>query len=793
VRLKEKLKNRELIMLDGAMGTMLESELNLNPGRPYEEANILSPDTVIKIHEAYLKAGSNIILANTFGANSYKLNKFGLKIEDIIPAAVKAAKTAADKYGAFVGLDIGPLGQLIEPMGTLPFDEVYNLFSQQVKLGVLCGVDLIYIETMTDLYEMRAALLAAKEYSSLPVFATMSFDNNGRTFSGCDAASAAITITGLGADAVGVNCSLGPREIYPILKQMSENTSLPLIAKPNAGLPKYVDNKTVFNISAEDFTAQMTDIARLGVSIFGGCCGTNPSFISCMKNPVSKSYIKKSSYVKRSSVCSGTKTVFIDNVAVIGERINPTGKKALKRALINNDIGYILNQAVSQLDAGADILDINVGVPDIDQVKTICRVIKAVQSVCNSPLQIDSNDPDVIEAALRIYNGKAIVNSVTGEQRSLSLILPIIKKYGAAVVGLTLDEDGIPDSAEKRYEIAKKIIDACVKLGIPKEDVYIDCLALTISADQKSAQTTLDALSLVNARLGIKTVLGVSNISFGLPARENINNTFLSMALHAGLNMPIINPNTPGVMDIIYSYKALCGYDKDCKNYICRYSDSKQIKPGGNTAENENKSLEYLILNGIKDGIEFQIKKLLAEYDSMKVIDNYLIPILDRIGVLYETGKIFLPQLISSSEAAKAAFDYINKKADKAGGKNADKKKIILATVKGDVHDIGKNIVKAVLQNYGFEVIDLGCDADIDLIVSTALKTKCGLVGLSALMTTTLKSMEQTISALYAAGYDGDIMVGGAVLDEDYARKIKATHYGKNAQQAADIARKSLL
>lgn len=791
MQLKEKLQNRELITLDGAMGTMLEASYNLSLGRPPEEVNILSPKTVTAVHEAYLKAGSDIILTNTFGASSAKLNKFGLDIKQVIPAAVKAAKAASDRYDACVALDIGPLGQLLEPMGTLCFEDAYDLFKEQVILGVSSGVDLIYIETMSDLYEMRAALLAAKENSNLPVFATMSFDTHGRTFSGCDAASVAITLTALGADAIGVNCSLGPKEILPILNQISAHTHLPLIAKPNAGLPKIAGEKTVFDIKADEFAHDMTAFAQMGVCIVGGCCGTDPEFISLTKKQAQDAYVKRINPTAKSSVCSGSKTVFIDNVAVIGERINPTGKKALKQALINNDMGYILKQAAEQINAGADILDINVGIPDIDQRQTITRIIKAVQGITNTPLQIDSNDPEVIEAALRVYNGKAIVNSVTGEAHSLNTILPIIKKYGGAVVGLTLDEKGIPITSQERFDIAKKIIASAAKYGIPKQDVYIDCLALTISADGTSAIKTLQAIEKVSAKLGVKTLLGVSNISFGLPERKNINNTFLSMALKSGLNMPIVNPNAEGVMEIIYSYKALMGLDENCKNYISKFAGTANDKPSASVIK-QDESLEYLILNGIKDGVEAQVQKLLDTTDGLKIIDEYLIPVLDKVGFMYESGKIFLPQLISSSEAAKAAFDYLNKNIDKSGSQNDKNKQIILATVKGDVHDIGKNIVKVVLQNYGFEVIDLGYDTDIDLIVSTALNTGAKLVGLSALMTTTLKSMEQTITALYNGGYKGEVMVGGAVLDEDYAKKIKATYYAKNAQVAANIARGSL-
>ncbi len=793
VYLRDKLRNKELIILDGAMGTMLNQLYEDGAARIPEEINILSPASVIGVHEAYLNAGSDIVLTNTFGANSHKLNKFNLTCEQIIPKAIRAARDAADKYNALVALDIGPLGQLIEPMGTLKFEDAYKLFKEQIQIGAKYNIDLIYIETMSDLYEVRAALLAAKEYASVPVFVTMSFDENGRTFSGCDASSIALTLEALGADAIGINCSLGPKEILPIIKEMSKETSLPLIAKPNAGLPKIINEQTVFNISADEFAKQMASFAQFGVGILGGCCGTTPEFIRLIKKTASNCYIPRKDIEKQAAICSGTKTLYLNDVFVIGERINPTGKKAMKAALINNDIGYVLKQAVEQLNAGAEILDVNVGIPDINQKDTMIRIIKSIQSISNAPLQIDSNDPEVIEAALRIYNGKAIVNSVTGEEQSLSMILPIIKKYGAAVIGLTLDNNGIPSTAQGRYDIAKKIVDtATKKYKIPRENIYIDCLALTISADSNSANITLDAIKMVKEHLGLNTVLGVSNISFGLPARGVINNIFLTMALYNGLNLPIINPNASETMQTVAAFKALKGIDQGSKNYISLYANNDRIT-ASQTVQSNNKinNIEYLILNGISNDIEKTVDEMLTCLDEMKIINEYLIPILDKLGTLYENGKIFLPQLISSSEVAKTAFDYLNKRSNNSNTIQVQKKKkIILATVKGDVHDIGKNIVKVVLQNYGFEVIDLGYDTDIDLIVQTALSKNILLVGLSALMTTTLKSMEQTISALYKNGYKGAVMVGGAVLDNEYALKIGATFYAKNAQEAANIARK---
>ncbi len=788
-QLNEKLKNRELIFMDGAMGTLLQNNYALAPGRPPEEINLLSAQTVQAVHESYLQAGSNIILTNTFGANRLKMEGYGLCCEEIITAAVHNAKTAAEKYGALVALDIGPIGKLLEPMGTLRFEEAYELFSQQVCIGANCGADLIYIETMSDLYEVKAAVLAAKECTDLPVFVTMTFDQTHRTFTGCDPKSIALTLQGLGVNALGVNCSLGPKDLLPVLDILASTTTLPLIAKPNAGLPQVVDGQTTFEMSAEEFAQSMGSLAAKGISILGGCCGTSPQYIAQTKTAAQEAYQLRTLPKRQSAVSSNTQALSIDRVLVIGERINPTGKKAFKEALTNNDIGYILRQAIEQVDGGADILDINVGLPGIDEKEMMVRVVKALQSVVTCPLQIDSNDPAVIEAALRVYNGKAIVNSVTGEEQAMDAILPIIKKYGAAVVALTLDSGGIAQSAEARCEIAEKILDRARYYGIAKEDVLIDCLTMTIAADQQNAQITLDAIKMVRNKLDVKTVLGVSNVSFGLPSRNFINNTFLTMALNSGLDLPIVNPNAQGTMQIIDTYRLLAQQDSSA-HYISRYSAQTDVAmPTAGAQQGKGQSLEYLILNGIRQGIEASLDSLLAQKDAMDIINTCLIPALDKVGVLYESGKIFLPQLISSAEASKAAFEYLRHKVGTVQSDLSDPRQIIVATVKGDVHDIGKNIVKVVLQNYGFSVIDLGYDTDIDLILQTVEKNDILFVGLSALMTTSLKSMEQTIRALRQSNYTGAIVVGGAVLDDEYAKKIGATYFAKDAMATSNIAK----
>lgn len=789
MELRELIKNR-IFLLDGAMGTMLQNS-GLKLGENPEIFNITEPEKVKEVHKAYLNAGSNMILTNTFGANEHKLKQTGYGTREIVLAGVSLARECADNYGAFVALDIGPIGELFEPMGTLKFEDGYELFKRQIVQGVKSGADAIFIETMTDLYEMKCAVLAAKENSTLPVFATMSFESDMRTFTGCDISSMALTLEGLGVDAIGINCSLGPVEMYPMVSELLKWTTLPVIIKPNAGLPAVIDGETVYSITQGQFADEMEKIIDLGVNIIGGCCGTTPEYISLLKQKAQDKTPALREYKATPAVCSGTKTVVIDRVRIIGERINPTGKRLFRQALTGGDIDYIVRQGIEQVEAGADILDINVGLPGIDEKKMMTTVIKRLQGVLNVPLQIDSSDPEVIETALRIYSGKAIVNSVNGEDEVLDKILPIVKKYGAAVVGLTLNKGGIPKKCDERLEIAKKILDRSVEYGIKKEDIFIDCLTLTSSAEQENAYETIKAVRMVKEQLGLKTTLGVSNISFGLPAREKLNQTFLALALSNGLDLPIINPNISEMVDTVYCYHQLTNVDKGSTEYIARFSDVQKSEhmPAAITANTND--IGYYIEKGLKDETAKCCGNLLYDTDALTIVGEMLIPALDKVGERYQSGEIFLPQLIKSAEAAKAAFEIVRKSIrSKSSGEIASTGKIVLATVKGDIHDIGKNIVKVVLENYGYHIVDLGRDVEISDVVAAAKDENVKMVGLSALMTTTLKSMEQTIKALRDNDVSCTVFVGGAVLTEDYAMKIGADYYAKDAQQAVSIAKK---
>ncbi len=789
MKFNELMKN-DFILLDGATGTMLQKS-GLKLGEIPETLNITRPETVIDIHKQYIESGTQILTTNTFGANSYKMKNSGYTVQELIGAAVKNARSAAgDK--ALVALEIGPIGQLLEPAGSLSFDEAYEYFKEEILAGQ--DTDIIFFETFTDLLELKAGVLAAKENSDKPVVASMTFEKNGRTFAGVSVASAAITLEGLGVCALGVNCSLGPDELAPIVKEFTEWTSLPIFVKPNAGLPD--PNSNTYNVTAEDFAESMDKITDYGtVKLVGGCCGTTPDYIKALKKVIDNKNYKKASPKKDTAVCSATTAVEINQPRIIGERINPTGKKLFKEALINNDIDYILSQAISQIKAGADILDVNVGLPEIDEKDMMVRVIKALQSVVDVPLQIDSTKPDVLEAALRVYNGKPIINSVNGEEKSLNAVLPLVKKYGATVIGLTLDEDGIPKTAEGRFNIAKRIVERANKLGIPSKDVYIDCLTLTVSAEQPACKETLKALHRVKTELGCKTCLGVSNISFGLPNRELINHIFLTMALEEGLDLPIINPNDELMTGAVRAYKVLADIDKNSKNFIESYNEIKTEKP---KIVSSHISLTDAIINGLKSEAASLTEKALESKDAMEIVNGELIPALDKVGADFESNKIFLPQLIQSANVAQSCFEVIKKHLSKNDNTPVSKGKIILATVKGDIHDIGKNIVKVLLDNYGYTVVDLGRDVAPKVIVKTAIDMDIKLIGLSALMTTTLKSMEDTIALARKTpeliNPDGSskviFFVGGAVLTEDYAKKIGADYYCKDAKESVDTAKK---
>lgn len=782
---------KEIIILDGAMGTALQ-KYGLKEGERPDVLSVIKPELVQSLHKSYVDAGAMIISTNTFVTNRYKLKGSGFTVEQVVTNAVAAAKAAAGG-SAFVALDVGPIGEMLAPAGSLSFGECIDIFKEIITHGANAGVDLIFIETIFDLYELKAAVLAAKESCNLPVFASMTFQENARTFTGCPASAAALLLDGLGVDAIGVNCSLGPAQLYETVKEIASFTSLPLIVKPNAGLPN-LEGEGSYNISPEQFAAELDKFRILGASIFGGCCGTTPEYIQTLSKALSGKPVTPRQVKPVSAVCSGTKTVILDSVKIIGERINPTGKSKFKEALVKNDMNYILKQGLEQTASGAEILDVNVGMPGIDEAEVMKNVVFNLQSITDAPLQIDSSNPECIEAGLRVYNGKPIVNSVNGEEASMERILPVVKKYGAAVVALTLDEKGIPKDAEGRFKIAERILKRAMSYGIKKEDVFIDCLTLTVSAEPDSAVNTLLCLKLIKERLGLKTVLGVSNISFGLPERESLNRAFLNLAIGAGLDLPIINPNAAGMTDVVFACNALLANDENCSDFIKRFSGSvktdKTEKDNGIKGKNPViPDVSQAIISGLKNDAANASEAMLKSIPPMEIINNHLIPALDTVGEKFDTGEIFLPQLLQSADAAKSAFDAVKRHMEKSGETGLSKGKILLATVKGDIHDIGKNIVKAVLENYGYEIIDLGRDVPPEDIVKTVIKEDLNVVGLSALMTTTLASMEKTIKAVKDARKECKIIVGGAVLTEDYAKQIGADYYAKDAKAAVDYAK----
>ncbi|MFR5526578.1 MAG: homocysteine S-methyltransferase family protein [[Clostridium] innocuum] len=782
------IENR-IQFLDGAMGTQLQAK-GLPAGASPELFMMEHGEVIEEVHAAYIDSGSDIIYTNTFGANAKKLSKSQYTVEDIITRAVQLAKSAAKrKAGVRVALDIGPIGEMLEPNGYLPFEEAYELYRQQVVAGEQAGADLVIFETMSDLYEVKAAMLAAKEHTQLPVFVTMSFEADYRTFTGCTTASFALCAEGLGADAIGINCSLGPDQILPIAEELAAMTNLPLIIKANAGLPDPITN--TYSIDAAEYARMLLPYTKLPLAYVGGCCGTTPQFIRELRNVLPKAIaVEKQKRRSGSYACTPTKCLRIQDVHVIGERINPTGNKRMKAALQEHRLDEILAIAMEEVEGGADILDVNVGLPGINEKEMMVEVIKELQSVIDLPLQIDSTDPAVIQAALRVVNGVAIVNSVNGEAAVMERILPAVKKYGANVVGLTMDEDGIPESAQKRLKIGARIVETAQLYGIAKENVFLDCLTLTVSAQQSGAKETLKALRAIRQQLGVHTVLGVSNISFGLPSRILLNQSFLTMAMQAGLSMPIMNPNQPAMMAAVRSYRVLQGIDADSQEYIRIYAQQKQevnVETGSS-----HMRIEESIMRGLKEETRQLCTKLLTEKEPLQIVNEHLIPALDAVGVRYEKKEIYLPQLINAATASQCAFEEIRWAVNSSGMESISKGKIILATVKGDVHDIGKNIVKVVLENYGYQVFDLGKDVPIEAVVETAIKEQVRLIGLSALMTTTLKSMEDTIQALHDSGHDCKIMVGGAVVSAEYAKQIHADYYARDAKESADIAKEVL-
>ena len=778
-----------LIFLDGAMGTVLQQR-GLPAGGQPELLNLTRPELLEEIHRECIQAGSRIIYANTFGANSRKLAATGHSVEEVVTRGVEIAKRAAEGTDTLVAVDMGPLGELLEPMGSLSFEEAYNLFREVAEAGARAGADLAVIETMTDLYEARAALLAVKENTDLPVFVTLSFETGGRTFTGCTIPSMARTLEGLGADAIGLNCSLGPDLLLPLVKELCESTRLPVIAKPNAGLPDPVDGH--YHMDPEAFAQALLPCWEAGVTIFGGCCGTTPDYIRRVREALAGRAPVRREYRPVSFLCTPTVPLPIDGVRTIGERINPTGKKRFQQALLDGDLDYILDVGIQEVDAGADILDVNVGYPGVDEVDMLPRVVKKLQSALDVPLQLDSSNPAALEAGLRVYNGKAAVNSVNGDPAVQEKILPIVKKYGAAVVGLALDERGIPQSAQERVDIARRILDAALAHGIPKEDVWIDCLTLTVSAQQGQARETLAALRAVRAELGLQTVLGVSNISFGLPNRALVTETFLVQALEAGLTLPILNPNQKTMMDAVAAFRVLSGEDEGCRAYVARFAGESTPAASAAPAADTGMTLEDAVIRGLRADAARLAKAALETEEPLSLVNNRLIPALDVVGSGYEQGTLFLPQLLSAAQAAQAVFEVLKDALARTGGGMESKGALAVATVRGDIHDIGKNIVKTVLENYGYQVIDLGRDVPPQAICDAVAERHIPLVGLSALMTTTLPAMEETIRMLKALPEPPAVFVGGAVVTPEYAQRMGAEYYAKDARQSVEIAREVL-
>ena len=801
MQVNELFKQSNTILLDGGMGTMLQAAGLALGARP-EELNVTDPALIEHIHAQYAAAGSRIVNANTFGASAHKLAGSAYTVEQIITAGIANCKRACAPYGALTALDVGPLGELLEPSGTLAFEDAVAEYARIVKAGEAAGADVIFFETYTDLYELKAALLAAKENTRLPILASMSFEAGGRTFTGCTVESFAATARGLGADAVGINCSLGPKEIFPMAKRLAEAVpgNFPVFVKPNAGLPRA--DGSGYDITPQLFALQMKPYRELHLFAAGGCCGTTPQFIQLLNGTFAGCTPGRPAHRMPSVLCTPVDVVTVDGITVVGERINPTGKKRFQQALRDGDMNYVLEQAVSQVEAGAQVLDVNVGAPGVDEPVLMEQVVKALQSVTSLPLQLDSSNVEALERGLRVYNGKPIVNSTNGEPEKLAAILPLCKKYGAAIVGLAIDEKGIQPKAEDRVAIARRITEAALAAGIPREDIYIACLTLTASAQQQDVLATVQALEVCKKELGVRTVLGVSNISFGLPCRTYLNTTFLTMAMYAGLDLAIMNPSSEEMMAAVYAYNVLTNRDRQSTKYIGRYADrvpastalaqaAKAVPAASAEAEltGPYAALMKAVEKGLKGDAAAQTRALLAEKQPLEVVDEALIPALDIVGGKYEKGTLFLPQLLQAASAAQSAFEEIKTAIAQKGEGSASKGRIVLATVKGDVHDIGKNIVRVILENYGFEVLDLGRDVPVETVVNTVRDKDVHLVGLSALMTTTLKSMEETIAALHAAKLDCKVMVGGAVLTPEYAEKIGADWYAKDAKRSADIAK----
>ncbi len=802
-----KFLNENTVILDGAMGTLLQ-EYGIAPGELPEKLNINSPDLITKIHREYFDAGSNVVSINSFGANSLKFSSS--ELDSIIRAAVSCAKRAREESSAvgekFIALDIGPSGKLLKPLGDFDFEDAVELFAKTVRIGVKYGVDLIILETFTDSYETKAALLAVKENCNLPVIVTNAYGQDGKLMTGASPEAMAALLEGMGADAIGANCSFGPDLMISVCKRLLDVASVPIVVKPNAGLPRIEDGRTFFDIGKKDFANVMLDMAKLGAKLLGGCCGTTPEYIKELKNAV-KDVKTLLNQEKNISVISSYASVqeFGAEPVLIGERINPTGKKRFKEAIRNRDFDYILGEAVGQEENGAMVLDVNVGLPETDEIKMLADTVREIQTVTALPLQIDSADPKALEGALRVYNGKAMINSVNGKEASMRAVFPLVKKYGGLVVALTLDEKGIPDTAEGRFEIAKKILHRAAEYGIKKCDIIFDTLTMAVSADKNAATVTLDALALIRERLDAKTILGVSNVSFGLPCRDALNSAFFTLALGRGLSAAIMNPHSSEMMSAYKTYRALAGLDEGFSDYIASAENFSQIampvleKSSTLAAENGNKSKEnftselmYSIVKGLSRKTKAETEAALAVKTPMAIINEEIIPALSYAGAAFESGAVYLPSLLASAECAKCAFEIIKDRLSANGDIIQKGENFVLATVKGDIHDIGKNIVKLLLENYGYHVIDLGKDVEPETVRREVLNCHAKLLGLSALMTTTVPAMKETVRIVKEACPDCKIIVGGAVLTAEYAEKIGADAYAKDAMETVRLAKNLL-
>lgn len=788
----EKRIEKAPLLFDGAMGTMIQQH-GLELGELPELINIDNPKIIENIHTQYIKAGSDIITTNTFGANALKLKDSGYTVETIVTEAVKLARKAAGKK-KYVALDIGPTGKIMAPIGDLSFDDAYALFQEQVIAGTKAGADAILFETFSDIYELKAGVLAAKENSHLPIFCSVTFQEDQRTLMGTDPLTMVNVLQDMGIAALGINCSLGPSQMVAIVKEILRYSTLPVLVQPNAGLPKIVEGKTIFEVNIDHYADEVAKMLAEGVKIIGGCCGTTPEYIKRLKEKILEVKPREIENTPFTAVSSSTKTVVLnERIRIIGERINPTGKKLLKEALKNDKMEYIVDEAVRQAESGAHILDVNVGLPEINEKEMMLKVIKNIEGSVDLPLQIDSSDPEVIEQAVRYYNGKPIINSVNGKKSVMDAIFPIVKKYGACVIALTLDENGLPESCEQRVDIADKIIRYAQAFGIDKEKIVVDCLTLTVSAQQEAAYDTLKAIQIIKERYGVKTTLGASNISFGLPNRKILNTTFLSAAMTYGLDAPITDPTEKETIETIKAFEVLSGKDKEAKDYIEYFSGEKneeKAEKKKKTDANTEETLDQIIIKGLIDKSRDKTVALLKKNEPLKIVNTYLIPALEVVGDKYEKGDIFLPQLIKSAETVKKAFEAI-KETLIQDNEAINYGKIVLATVKGDIHDIGKNIVKVLLENYGYEVIDLGKDVAVEDVVKTVKEENIALVGLSALMTTTVVSMEETITALKNEKLNCKVMVGGAVLNSEYAAQIGADYYCKDGMAAVKVAKET--